>query len=132
MLQKQAEKRLTEHCVKEQVTEGGAALSQLLKQETSRFRFPSFLSFWASAGNKTLSELEQRLGTKTMSQLTQAMKTPQGAANLLETLPAAERSRVLQLLSNPQQLKPGAAATAVIGAKNMLAPETQNQNALVK
>jgi hypothetical protein len=93
---------------------------------------PDILSFWASAGNKTLSELEQRLGTKTMQQLTEAMKTPQGAANLLETLPGAERSRVLNLLSNPQQLKPGAGATAVIGARNMLAPEQQNQNALAK
>ena len=57
VLQKQAEKRLTELAIKEQVTEGGAALAQLLKQETSRFRLPSLLNFWASAGNKTLSEL---------------------------------------------------------------------------
>jgi hypothetical protein len=128
VLQKQAEKRLTELSVKEQVSEGGAALSQLLKQETSRFRFPSFLSFWASAGNKTLSELEQRLGTKTMDQLTKAMKTPEGAANLLETLPATERNRVLNLLSNPQRFKPGAAGATV----NMLAPSNENQNALAK
>jgi hypothetical protein len=132
VLQKQAEKRLTELSIKEQVGEGGAALSQLLKQETSRFRFPSFLSFWASAGNKTLSELEQRLGTKTMTQLTEAMKTPQGAANLLETLPANERSRVVKILSNPQQWKPGAGAAAVTGAKNALAPDEEIQNALVK
>lgn len=131
-LQKQAEKRLTELSIKEQVGEGGAALSQLLKQETSRFRFPSFLNFWASAGNKTLSELEQRLGTKTMTQLTEAMKTPEGAANLLQTLPASERNRVLNLISNPQKLKPGAAAAAVIGAKNMLASDSENQNALAK
>jgi len=128
VLQKQAQKRLTELSVKEQVTEGGAALSQLLKQETSRFRFPSFLSFWASAGNKTLSELEQRVGAKTMAQLTEAMKTPQGATNLLETLPATERNRVLNLLVNPQRLKPGTAAATV----NMLAPASENQNALVK
>lgn len=128
VLQKQAQKRLTELSVKEQVSEGGAALSQLLKQETSRFRFPSFLSFWASAGNKTLSELEQRVGAKTMAQLTEAMKTPQGAANLLETLPATERSRVLNLISNPQKLKPGVAAATV----NMLAPANENQNALAK
>lgn len=131
VLQKQAEKRLTDLAIKEQVTEGGAALAQLLKQETSRFRFPSFLSFWASAGNKTLSELEQRLGAKTMAQLTQAMKTPQGAANLLETLPANERNRVLNLLSNPQKWKPGAAAATSVAAKNALAPE-EPQNALAK
>lgn len=130
VLQKQAEKRLAELSVKEQVSEGGAALTQLLKQETSRFRFPSFLSFWASAGNKTLSELEQRLGTKTMSQLTDAMKTPQGAANLLETLPGNERNRIIQLLSNPQQWKPGAAAATGAVATNMLAPASQNVNAL--
>lgn len=132
VLQKQAEKRLTELAIKEQVSEGGAALSQLLKQEISRFRFPSFLNFWASAGNKTLSELEQRLGAKTMSQLTQAMKTPQGAANLLETLPAVERNRVLNLLANPQQWKPGAGAAVGATVKNMLAPEQQNQNALTR
>lgn len=128
VLQKQAEKRLTELSVKEQVSEGGAALAQLLKQETSRFRFPSFLNFWASAGNKTLSELEQRLGTKTMEQLTKAMKSPQGASNLLETLPATERNRVLNLLSNSQQFKPGVSAATV----NMLSPSSENQNALAK
>jgi 2-oxo-4-hydroxy-4-carboxy--5-ureidoimidazoline (OHCU) decarboxylase len=131
VLQKQAEKRLTELAIKEQVTEGGAALSQLLKQETSRFRFPSFLSFWASASNKTLSELEQRVGAKTMFQLTQAMKTPEGAANLLETLPASERNRVINLMTKPQTWKPGAAAATGVAIKNALAPE-ESQNALAR
>jgi hypothetical protein len=131
VLQKQAEKRLTELSIKEQVSEGSAALAQLLKQETSRFRFPSLLNFWASAGNKTLSELEQRVGAKTMAQLTQAMKTPQGAANLLETLPAAERNRVLNLMTKPQTWKPGTAAATGVAVKNALAPE-ENQNALAR
>ena len=136
VLQKQAEKRLTELSIKEQVTEGGAALAQLLKQETSRFRFPSFLNFWASAGNKALSELEQRLGAKTMSKLTEAMKTPEGAADLLKTLPAVERNQVLQILSNPSTLKEGGgkAAQAIrTGASvNMLNATNENQNALAK
>jgi hypothetical protein len=131
-LQKQAEKRLTELSVKEQVSEGSAALAELLKQETSRFRFPSLLNFWASAGNKTLSELEQRVGAKTMAQLTQAMKTPQGAANLLETLPATERNRVFNLMTKPQTWKPGTAAATGIAVKNALAPEPENQNALAR
>jgi hypothetical protein len=131
VLQKQAEKRLTELAIKEQITEGGAALAQLLKQETSRFRFPSLLNFWASAGNKTLSELEQRIGAKTMAQLTQAMKTPQGAAELLETLPAAERNRVFNLMTKPQTWKPGTAAATGVAVKNALAPE-ENQNALAR
>ena len=58
------------------------------------------------------------------------MKTPQGAANLLETLPGNERNRIIQLLSNPQQWKPGAAAATGAVATNMLAPASQNVNAL--
>ena len=66
-----------------------------------------------------------------MAQLTQAMKTPQGAAELLETLPAAERSRVLNLMTKPQTWKPGTAAATGIAVKNALAPE-ENQNALAR
>ena len=132
VLQKQAEKRLTELSVKEQVTQGGAALTDLLKQETSRLRFPSLLNFWATAGNKTLAQLEEKIGARTMKIITEASKTPGGTVKLLETLPAAERNRVIQLISNPQQWKPGAAAVAGITATNALAPESQNQNALAK
>ena len=117
VLQKEAENHLTKMSVKEQVSEGGAALSQLLKQEASRFRFPSFLSFWASAGNKTLSELERNIGTKSMKQLTEAMKTPEGAANLLETLPASERNQVLKLISDPATLQSGKFASKELGLK---------------
>jgi hypothetical protein len=116
VLQKEAENHLTKMSVKEQVGEGGAALSQLLKQEASRFRFPSFLSFWASAGNKTLSELERNIGTKSMKQLTDAMKTPEGAANLLETLPASERSQVLKLISDPAMLAQTPAKGTIVGS----------------
>jgi len=116
VLQKEAENHLTKMSVKEQVGEGGAALSQLLKQEASRFRFPSFLSFWASAGNKTLSELERNIGTKSMKQLTDAMKTPEGAANLLETLPASERNQVLQLISDPAMLSKAPAKDTIVGS----------------
>lgn len=116
VLQKEAENHLTKMSVKEQVSEGGAALSQLLKQEASRFRFPSFLSFWASAGNKTLSELERNIGTKSMKQLTEAMKTPESAANLLETLPASERSQVLKLISDPSMLATAPAKGTIVGS----------------
>jgi hypothetical protein len=126
VLQKQAEKRLTELSVKEQVSEGSAALSQLLKQQTSILRVPSFLNFWAAASNKTLSELEKAVGAKTLKTLTDTMKTPQGATALLETLPGSERVRVLKLLSDPSQWKSGtkavATGTTTMGV-NALAPD---------
>jgi hypothetical protein len=131
VLQKQAEKRLTELSVKEQVSEGSAALSQLLKQQTSILRVPSFLNFWAAASNKTLSELEKAVGVKTLKTLTDAMKTPEGTTALLDTLPGSERVRVLKLISDPKSWAQKSAGAAIVGATNALAPANENQNALI-
>jgi len=46
----------------------------------------------------------------------------------LETLPATERNRVINILSNPQQWKPGASAAVT----NALMPQSENQNALAQ
>jgi hypothetical protein len=132
VMQNQAQKHLTQMSVKEQVTEGQKALTQLVSQQTSNFRFPSWLNFWTTAGNQAISELEKKIGAKSMAVLTQSLKTPQGAANLLETLPGAERSRVLQLIGNPKGLVQKAATPTAIGVTNALAPENQNQNALAR
>jgi hypothetical protein len=102
-LNAQAQKRLTQISVAEQVSEGQKALSELVKQQTSVFRFPSFLSFWASAGNKALSEFEKSVGKETMNLLTQAMKNPQSANNLLNQLSSAEKNKVLGLLADPSK-----------------------------
>jgi len=125
-LQEQAKKRLTEVAVKEQVGAGQEALKTLLLDNMSKLRLPSYLSAISSTTNKALDILENKIGRKTMITLTDALKTPAAAADLLETLPGQERVRVLNLLSNPQQWKPGVAAAAV----NTLRPEQQKQNAL--
>ena len=149
VLQNQAKKRLTEISVKEQVSAGQDALKQLLLDNMSKLRVPSYLSAVAATTNKALQILETKIGAKTMSTLTEGLKTPEGAAKLLETLPAAERNRVLQLISDPAEWAGKAAKdTLVGGAKraqqaaeairtgtvttgvNMLAPERNNENAL--
>jgi hypothetical protein len=128
VLRDQARKHLTKLSVASQASEGTSALATVLDQEVSKFKSPSFLTFWSTVGNKALGELERKVGTRTLEKLTEAMKTPEGAANLLNTLPGAERIRVIKLLSNPSQWKTGSAAAAV----NMLAPESTNQNALAQ
>jgi len=105
VLRQQANKRMTQLSVQSQITQGQKALSDLIKQNTSVMRFPSLLNVFATAGNKVLTEYEKAIGAKTMKILTEAMKTPQGAANLLETLPQAERSRVTELLLNPSLVR---------------------------
>ena len=133
VLRDQAKKRLTELAVKQQATAGQEALKTILMDYLPKWRLPSYLSVVASTTNKGLSILEDKIGKKTMATLTEALKTPEGAANLLESLPAAERNRVLQLLADPNQWGTGvrgAVTGTAAGVTNTLAPERFNQNAL--
>ena len=125
VLRDQAQKRLTQISISEQVSEGQKALAQLLKQQTSFIRAPSYLSVAATSANKVISELEKAVNTKTLQALTEAMKTPQGAANLLSTLPAAERSQVLRLLADPSQWSPTLSSSATFGFKGAFQSEEQ-------
>jgi hypothetical protein len=122
-----AQKRLTQISVAEQASEGQKALSELVKQQTSVIRLPSFLSFWASAGNKAISELEKAVGKGTMDAITQAMKSPEGTRNLLEKLPAVERYKVLNLLSNPSQWSSKAGLTGTAGLREVTKASTKEE-----
>jgi len=128
VLQDQAGKVLRDVKVTGQAAAGQDALRELLSDQISKLRIPSYLSKIATTTNAALNILEGKIGKSTMDALTQASKTPNGAVKLLETLPANERNRVIQLLSNPQQWKPGIAGAVT----NALAPESENQNALAK
>ena len=125
VLRDQAQKRLTQISISEQVSEGQKALAQLLKQQTSFIRAPSYLSVAATSANKVISELEKAVNTKTLQALTEAMKTPQGAANLLSTLPAAERNQVLKLLADPSQWSPTLSSSATFGFKGAFQSDEQ-------
>jgi hypothetical protein len=134
-LQSEASKVIRNANIKSQVEGGQVALKELLLQNMSKFRLPSYLSAVAATTNKALNILENKIGAKTMQTLTEAFKSPEATANLLDTLPASERNRVLQLLSKPELWKAtplkvtgGAAA----GTINSLAPASESQNALAE
>lgn len=127
ILNQQAQKRLTQLSVAEQASEGQKALSELVKQQTSVIRLPSFLSFWASAGNKAISEFEKAVGKDTMDILTQAMKSPEGASNLLQNLPSIERNKVLNLLANPSQWSSKAGLAGTAGLRETAKAMTQEE-----
>ena len=131
VLRAQAQRRVAQASAKEQATEGQVALKELFQQNVSKLRLPSHLQAWVTNTNKALQTLEEAIGKKTMDTLTQAMKTPQGAANLLNTLPGAERLRVSRLLQTP--LAQGATEAAkrfapagALATVNALAPESTN------
>lgn len=113
--------------VGEQAAAGRDALRELLEANQSRFRLPSFaLSRTVTATNTALDALERKLGKNVMNKLTEASKSGQDMARLLDTLPAVERNKVLRAFNNPQEWmvmpKAGRGAAAV----NMLAPESEN------
>jgi hypothetical protein len=121
-LKEQAQKRLNQLSVSSQVSEGQTALTELVKQQTSVFRFPSFLSFWATAGNKVLSEFEKAVGKDTLNLLTQAMKNPQGASNILDQLPAVERNKVLRLMADPSKWSTKSGVTGTAAMRQAIQP----------
>lgn len=130
-LQSEATKVIRNANIKSQVEGGQAALKELLLQNMSKFRLPSYLSAVAATTNKALNILENKIGQKTMATLTEALKTPEGAANLLESLPAAERNKVLQLIGDPSKWTAPARATVTGGTAagvNMLAPDRNVEN----
>jgi hypothetical protein len=133
-LRAQAQQRIKQVSVKEQASEGQAALRELLRQNVSKFRLPSHLSAWVTNTNRSLQLLEDAIGKKTLDTLTQALKTPQGAEDLLSALSGAERLRVSKLMQNPLGRGVTEAAkiapSTIMPAVNALAPESQNQNAL--
>jgi hypothetical protein len=130
VLRKQASDHMLRVASAKQATEGQKALANLVAQNTSMLRLPSFVNAWAAAGNKTIGELEKRLGQKTMKTLSDAMRSPESAANLLDSLPPSERNRVIQFLNNPGELKQRLVAPTIRGATNALTGESENQNAL--
>jgi hypothetical protein len=137
VLRKQASGHLDRVAASKQATEGQKALANLVAQNTSMIRLPSLVNAWAAAGNKTISELEKRLGVKTTKTLSDAMQDPQAAANLLESIPASERNKIIQLLNNPSMLglkgAPVTRAVAMPAAPtNALMPESENRNALAR
>jgi len=134
-LQSEATKVIRNANIKSQVEGGQTALKELLLQNMSKFRLPSYLSAVAATTNKALNILENKIGQKTLATLTESLKTPEGAANLLESLPAAERSRVLQIIGDPS--KWGAPTRAAVtggtaGGVNMLAPDRYVENDFVR
>lgn len=134
-LQSEASKVIRNANIKSQVEGGQTALKELLLQNMSKFRLPSYLSAVAATTNKALNILENKIGQKTMATLTEALKTPEGAANLLESLPAAERSKVLQLIGDPSKWSAPARASVTGGTAatvNMLAPERNVENEFVR
>lgn len=95
---------------------GRRALEEIFQENTSKIRLPWGLTPQGAALNKTIAMAERRIGKKVMAELAQGMQSGRSAAELLGQLPAKERNKVLNALSNvsaQNRLLVGPAALAV-------------------
>jgi hypothetical protein len=112
-----------------QASEGQEALRMILQNNSSKFRIPWGISVKGAAVNKALQVSEERLGAKTMSTLTEGMKSGKSAVELLETLPAAERVKVLRILRESKDVLPrGVTAPAI----NNMAEDEPPRNSMAR
>lgn len=121
--------------VAEQAAAGRDALKEIMQANSSKFRFPGLLSAKITTANAALDRIQERVGKKTMNILTEAVKSGKSAAELLDTLPASERNKILNILKNPQvYLEPGTSAAVGTQTINKLSEEEPRQpaNALVR
>lgn len=121
--------------VDELATRGQDALKRIIEQNKVKFRLPPSINLSTRVGNKVLSEIEQKLGSKVTDALIKGFENPKAAADLLGFLPAAERNAVLKLLSNPSTWSALGKATTTgttAGVYNALAPDSAVKNGLLK
>jgi hypothetical protein len=112
-----------------QASQGQDALRDLFMSHLNKFRLPSYLSATFSTANKGIQILESALGQKTMKTLTEGFKSGKGTEELLSTLPAEQRYKVIELLSQT-----AAKGVPIYMNQNRLTPPEyqQNVNALAR
>ena len=111
--------------MKEAATAGTETLGKAVGGDSFRLRFPSLLNRATTAANLTLDILEKRLDKKIFAELQKGMLSGKSALEMLDTLPAAEKSKALRALTDPSSWgKVGTVSARA--AVNALAPANQN------
>jgi hypothetical protein len=117
--------------MKQAATAGTEELGRIISADSFRARVPFSLSKGATAANLTLDILEKRLDRKIFAELQKGMLSGKSALEMLNTLPAAEKSKALKALADPASWGKVGAVSARIATrqeqpKNALAPANQN------
>lgn len=96
-------------------------------------KIPGFVGFTTAALKKISQALEGKVETKITDTIIKGLKDGKSANELLDTLPADDRVKILKLLKNSPEWNAltGVAADRETN-KNKLAPQQTNQNALAR
>jgi len=107
---------------------GEGGLSRILGEAKATAELPPAFNIYTRTSNKVLSLLEGRVNTNTLKAMEDGMRSGKDLMSLINKLPAAERVNALKAIGTSAK-DFGRAATF---GTNALAPQSENQNALVK
>jgi hypothetical protein len=83
------------------------------------FKLPSFFDPKVTAGNRLLDILADKVDTKTMDVVMNAVRTNADLLKVLENVPPSQRNRVIRALSNDKSWMPAATASVTAGGAIM-------------
>lgn len=118
--------------IAEQAKAGAKALG--FEDESLAKKIPGFVGYKTAILKQVIRTLENKVSSKTIDVLANAAKSGKSMNEILDTLPADERFKVLKALKNISNVaQSGAASLITTPPTNALAPQQQqNQNALAR
>lgn len=133
VVNKAADELVRDARVSKSASAGSTELSRILSQDTFSLRnlIPNVLNRTVSSIAKSLDLAEAALSKKTTMALADAMKSGQNLQSLLDTLPMAERNKILKAIINDDPTVKARLLRSLpaAGAVNALTTD-ENQNAL--
>jgi hypothetical protein len=115
-----------------QAKAGQERMVEMMKEYGVDLQLPNVFSIVATTSNAILSGLSKRINKRSYERLIEAAKDAKSFDELLGTLPASERNKVLNYLNDPsqwttvQRVTPAAGAAAVGVTAPMRQPEYNN------
>ena len=95
----------TDVAVKQQVSMGEQKLADFLKDELPNLRMPNVFNVLVTTTNRFLDLLGAQVGKETLQKFAQAATTAKTFDDLLASVPASERSKLMQSLSDPETFR---------------------------
>lgn len=102
--------------MKKSAEEGAGALRSVIQELSTTFKLPPMLRTEVSAVNKVLEVAEKNLSSKTKLALAEGMKSGKSAVEMLNTLPTAEKNKILMMIGQAGKLSGGAGAISGVQA----------------
>lgn len=116
----------------EQAARGKRALTAIVDANKSTIRLPAFSSAKATLANETIGILEGKVNAKTIDVLKKAFESGKGVNDLLDTVPAKDRVKILAALGKAQLNLSPAKLNALGLSSNALTKEQSSKNALAE